>query len=982
MPSLLLRSLVVAASFLLPTFVAAQVPTTRPTPEQAQILLQTRPDLVQQLRQRFATSGLTREQIHARLRAEGYPEDLLDAYLPGTTATPMAPTEDVFAAVRALGIADSADVAALQESYLGGVSGPLLSNVPCVYDPYYYQYQYQRGLLQPGMQPGMTPGMQPGIQQPGMTQPGMTQPGMTQPGMSQRGMADTGSRAAGRDATGTGGTQTNPPAQTQLPGQYTYPGQVVTGAPTTTMPPQPQAGGATGQLSGSGSLVPVPCPPGQIPAILSPQDNRFDRRFGQRGITADSAQVLADSGFTIFGLDVFRSATSQFEPALSGPVDANYRLGPGDRLVLIITGDVEAAYDLPVTREGFVVIPQVGQVFVANLTLGELDRLLYTRLSRVYSGVRANNQGSTRYSVSVARLRANQVYVVGDVRRPGSYVVSSAGTGLTALYAAGGPTNNGSLRSIEVRRGGRTVDTLDVYAYLVRGDASHDVRLQTGDVLFVPVHGPRARILGEIARPATYELRPNETLADLLQDAGGLEATASMQRVLIDRILPAAERTATGRDRITIDVSSTSLANSSAQTVPLQNGDVVRVFPVAERVRNRIFVEGNVYLPGAQGLAPGMTLSQALRRAGVKGDSYLGEVLITRLRPDSARIQLRATLVDTTGTVVNDISLQEDDRVNVFSVTSFRPTRFVSIGGAVRRSGRVLYRDGMTLRDLVLLADGVQEGAYLKEAEIARLPEDRANGRTATTIRVPMDSTYLFERGPDGKYVGPPGLQVAAGGAPSAPLKPYDNVLILRQPGWSLQRTVVLLGEVKFPGTYALTNQSERLSDLIKRAGGLTEEAYADGIVFTRRDNNIGRVGVELSTALRRYESSDNLILRDGDNITVPPYNATVTIRGWVNAPSTVAYVRGKGIDYYVDAAGGPASKADEDHAFVTQPSGKLESVRHHFFLPDEMPKPRPGSVVFVPENDGTQKRDWIPLITGLAQIIGSTVAIVVAVTR
>jgi len=701
-----------------------------------------------------------------------------------------------------------------------------------------------------------------------------------------------------------------------------------------------------------------------------------------RNIGPDSIQALTDSGYVIFGLDVFRSTTSQFEPSLSGPVDANYRLGPGDRLVLIITGDVEASYDLPVTREGFVVIPQVGQVFVANLTLGDLDRVLYNRLSRVYSGVRANNQGTTRYSVSVARLRANQIYAVGDVRRPGSYMVSSAGTALTALYAAGGPTNNGSLRSIEVRRGGRTVDTLDVYAYLIRGDASHDVRLQTGDVLFVPVHGPRARILGEIARPATYELRPNETLADLLQDAGGLEATASVQRVLIDRIVPAAERTATGRDRITIDVSPTSLANSGAATIPIQNGDVVRVFPVAERVRNRIFVEGNVYMPGAQGLATGMTLSQALRRAGLKGDTYLGEVLVTRLQPDSQRVQLRARLADTTGLVIDDFTLKEDDRVNVFSITNFRPTRFVSIGGAVRRSGRVLFREGMTLRDLVLLANGVQEGAYLNEAEIARLPESRAGGRTATTIRVQMDSTYLFERGPDGEYVGPPGIQVPAGGAPEVKLKPYDNVLIMRQPGWSLQRTVVLLGEVKFPGTYALTNQSERLSDLIKRAGGLTAEAYADGIVFTRRDNNIGRVGVELSTALRRYESSDNLILRDGDNITVPPFNATVAIRGAVNAPSTVAYVRGKGIDYYIDAAGGPAPKADEDHAYVTQPSGKLESVRHHFFLPDEMPKPRPGSVVFVPEGDGQPKRDWIPLVTGLAQIIGSTVAIVVAVTR
>ena len=183
-------------------------------------------------------------------------------------------------------------------------------------------------------------------------------------------------------------------------------------------------------------------------------------------------------------------------------------------------------------------------------------------------------------------------------------MVSSAGTALTALYASGGPTTNGSLRTVEVRRGGRTVDTLDVYDYLVRGDASHDVRLQTGDVLFVPVHVPRVRILGEIARPATYEVKPNETLADLLHNAGGFEATASLQRVLIDRILPPAERTATGRERVTIDVSSASLAQAAGKTIPLQNGDVVRVFAVAERVRNRIFVEGNVYLPGRRVSCP------------------------------------------------------------------------------------------------------------------------------------------------------------------------------------------------------------------------------------------------------------------------------------------------------------------------------------------------------------------------------------------
>jgi polysaccharide export outer membrane protein len=960
MRSLLLRSLVVTASFLLPTVASTQVPTTRPTPEQAQTLLQTRPDLIAQLRQRFATSGLTPQQVRDRLRAEGYPENLLDAYLPGTTGEAPIPTDDVFAAVRSLGVVDSADVEAMRAGYSIPYPQTVAAGVVCILDPY-------AGRLNPGQ-------TYPGEAYPGQAYPGQTYPGQGNPGQAYPGQRTTRDTATQRR-----------PTTTQVPGLYFPSGQVYVpplAAPDTTILGRTTTLGVPGQTSPAMRAV-NPCPPGQIPARADPR--MYDPRYETLLIAPDSVDryaALVDSGYSVFGLDVFRSSTSQFDPSLSGPVDANYRLGPGDRLVLILTGDVESSYDMPVTREGFVVIPQVGQVSVANLTLAEFERVLAARLARVYSGVRADNRGSTRFSVHVARLRSNQVYVVGDVRRPGSYVVSSAGTALTALYAAGGPTINGSLRQILVRRGGRTADTLDVYAYLVEGDASRDVRLQTGDVVFVPVHGARVRILGEIARPATYEMKGTETLDDLLRAAGGFKATASRQRVLIERILPPSERTATGRDRVTIDVTSAALAGLSGPAIPLQDGDVVRVFAVAERVRNRIFVDGNVNQRGAQGLSPNMQLSDALRLAGLKSDTYLGEVLVTRLRPDSTRIQLRAALVDSTGAVVNDFALQEDDRIQVFSLTTFRPVRYVAIGGAVRRSGRVLFREGMTLRDLVLLANGVQEGAYLNAAEIARMPEDRSGGRTATTIRVPLDSTYLFLRGADGRYIGPPGMQVPAGGAPDVPLKPYDNVLILKQPGFELQRSVTIQGEVRFPGVYALTSKSERLSDVVKRAGGLTSEAYADGIVFLRRDNNIGRVGVELSSALRRYASADNLILRDGDNISIPPYNAVVTINGEVNMPSTVAYIRGKGIDYYINAAGGATPKGDDHHAFVMQPSGKLESVKEHFFLPDQMPKPRPGSIVTVPEDDGKPKQDLLPLLTGLIQIIGSTVAIVVALTR
>jgi protein involved in polysaccharide export with SLBB domain len=847
-----LRPLLVAAlvSIAPPVVAAAQ----RPSSSEAAALLQARPDLVNQLRERIMSSGMTPDQIRARLRAEGYPENLLDAYLTGTgyeTESTSASSGDVLSAMSALGIADSSE--------LSGLTGPEATDAE----------------------------------------------------------------------------RTNRLGRVPLP--FSCDSMRVEGD----------------------SLVSLARDP-RCASVARP------------------AAYAAD-GSTLFGLDVFRRGTSQFEPNLAGPVDASYRLGPGDRLVLILTGDVELAHQLNVTREGFVLVPQVGQIFVANLTLEQLEDVLYSRLGRVYSGVRRGPGATTRFSVSVSRLRSNQVYVLGDVTNPGAYRISSAGTVLTALYAAGGPTENGSLRTVEVRRaGGKVASTLDVYDYLLRGDASRDVRLETGDVIFIPVHGPRVRVVGEVVRPATYELKPGEQLADVLRAAGGLTEAAAQRRVQIERIVPAAQRTAPGHDRVVIDISSEGFADGNAPAFAMQPGDVVRVFPISTRVRNRVTVVGNVWSPGVQGYKPGMMLSDALKGAGgLKPDVYLGQVLVTRLRPDSTPIQLRAQLRDTTGAVVGDLALKEDDEIHVFSASEFRPARYVAITGAVREGGRFPYREGMTVRDLVLLAGGLQESAYLGEAEIARLPEDRANGVTARTIRVPLDSSYLFERGPDGHYLGPPGLPATNGSAPEAELRPYDNVLILRQPDWSLQRTVYLGGEVRFPGRYALLNKSERLTQLIARAGGLTSEAYAEGVFFIRPQNNLGRIGIDLPAALKNRRSRDNLLLVDGDSITIPPYNAVVNVKGAVNSPVAVAYVPDQDLDYYIAAAGGPNRRADTKRAFVTQPSGKVESRRAL-----RQPKPRAGSTVNVPEKEAADNRSILASLSTSVQILSAIVAIVLATRR
>ncbi|MEO7367550.1 MAG: polysaccharide biosynthesis/export family protein, partial [Gemmatimonadaceae bacterium] len=448
MNSFKLRILSVAAFlFIVPAAARAQ------SASQAQQMLQSNPELLNQLRSRIMTSGLTPEQVRERLRAEGYPENLLDSYLQGgdaagTTGQPGTGTQDdVFGAITALGITDTVDVSTLRCSSL--VIGS---------DSTFF--------------PADTIGI-----------------GRAQAIRNRRSLRDA--CAARR-------------------------------------------------------------------RVLSPIDS--------------AGKLARDSGFTIFGLSTFRGQSTLFDANLNGPVDANYRLGPGDRLALILTGDATASYQLDVTREGFIVVPNAGQIYVNNLTLGQLEDILYTRLGRVYSGVRRGAGATTRFSISPVRLRSNQVFVLGDVLNPGSYRVSSASTALAALYAAQGPTDNGSLRNIQVKRGGKTIDVLDVYDYLIAGDASHDVRLQNGDVLFVPIHQARVRVVGEVTRPATYEMSKGESLADAIRFAGGFTSRASTRRVQIDRILSPAERAEGGRDRVTLDISPVSLVKGNASDVSVRDG--------------------------------------------------------------------------------------------------------------------------------------------------------------------------------------------------------------------------------------------------------------------------------------------------------------------------------------------------------------------------------------------------------------------------
>jgi polysaccharide biosynthesis/export protein len=701
----------------------------------------------------------------------------------------------------------------------------------------------------------------------------------------------------------------------------------------------------------------------------------------QRLLASPAARrVGLDSGFTLFGRDVFNQTTKQFDPAVSGPLPPNYRVGFGDEFMLVLTGDLERTEELTVTRAGSVVLRDAGQVPVANLTFDQLRATIGNRLGQVYSGIRS---GSTQFSILPTKVGTNQVFVLGDVRAPNAYQISRLGTVLTALYAAGGPTEKGDARNVDVRRGNIVIATLDLYDYLLFGSSASDVRLENGDVVFVRPQGPRVRVSGAVIRPATYELKAGQTLADAIRMAGGYRAQADRRRVQVVRFVPPARRTSPGQDKEVLDFALESPdANAGSPSARLEAGDVVVVHEVDERISNKVAVIGNVWAPATIALTADMKLSDALAKAGgPKPDTYLGVVQVSRLQPDSTRQLLRVAL-DRNYRPVEDILLSPDDEIRAFSLTEYRTQRYVSIGGAVRVPGNVPYQAGMTLRDLILLSGGLLESALLSEVEIASLPMgDRSNRITAMTRRVPLDSSYLLDGTSFSDVRLPSGDPARRPLLPEVVLQPYDAVTVLEQPGFSYQRTVWIGGEVKYAGEYALKTKDDRLYDLIQRAGGLTPDAYAEGILFTRQQDSVGRIGVDLGKVLKNPKDLDNILLASGDSILIPPYSPIVTVRGAVNSPEiSVAYAEGASIDYYISAAGGGNTKSDEGHAYVVQPNGKVETRKRVALLLASTPRPRGGSTVVVPEKDPSIKHDWVGIAQTTLSLLASLVTVAVLV--
>ncbi len=684
----------------------------------------------------------------------------------------------------------------------------------------------------------------------------------------------------------------------------------------------------------------------------------------------------------LFGYNLFRDVATTFAPATDIPVPSTYIIGPGDTIRVQLYGKEGGDYSLVVGRDGQLNFPDLGPISVSGLRYGEMESLLLKRISEQMIGVKA--------SIAMGPLRSIQVFILGDAVRPGSYTISALSTMTNALFVSGGVKEIGSLRDIQLKRSGRVVRHLDLYDLLLQGDTSADVRLQPGDVLFIPPIGRTVGVAGEVRRPAIYELRTERAVKDVLAMAGGLLPTAFPKVSQIERIDAAGNRTL-------LDLNLT-LPELGEQL--LRDGDVLRIYSALDQIEDFVLLKGHVDRPGAYQWREGIRISDLLLRAGqrLKLETDLTYALIRREKERGKRIEVlafepQAVLAEPYGAA--DLPLEARDQVYIFSLYGDRQSvlqslitelkqqavpedyaREVTVSGAVRHPGTFPLLDGMRLSDVLKASGAFQQSAYTLEAEITRYAV--ANGKQFEAEHISVKLAEILS-----------GIPLS-----DLELRPLDRLFVKQVPDWAEQESVEVKGEVLFPGSYTI-KKGETLRQLVQRAGGLTERAYAQGSVFLREhlrvqeqiqidalrerlradlaasalqqaqqtpeqqqavvlargllaqletSKAVGRMAIRLPDILEG--ASDDVTLRNGDRLLVPRIPQEVTVLGEVNYPTSHIFDRSLSLREYLDRSGGLTYKADGGRIYVVRANGEVIATSDSWFRAAAL---EPGDTIVVP---------------------------------
>lgn len=639
-------------------------------------------------------------------------------------------------------------------------------------------------------------------------------------------------------------------------------------------------------------------------------------------------KVSTASENDVFGRNIFNIDKLTFQPNLNMATPENYRLGPGDEVIVDVWGASQNTMRLEISPDGYVNISNLGPVYLNNMTIKDARQLLKQELGKIYADSANNIQ------VTLGNIRTIQVNVMGEVRAPGTYALSSLSTVFHALYASGGVSDIGSLRNVQVARGGKTIARLDVYEYIMKGQIQDDIRLQDGDVVIVPTYDELVKITGKVKRPMFYEMKNGESAATLLKCAGGFSSDAYKKSIRVLR-----------KDGKEFSVKTVNDIDYSA--FKLIDGDVVTVDSILNRFNNRLEVKGAVYHPGVFELSGSLnTVRQLVEKAdGLLGDAFTGRAVLYRERENLTKEVLPVDIEGILKGTSPDIALQKNDILYIPSIHDLQDMGKVTISGEVNKPGSYTYADHMSLEDLVITAGGLKESASLVRVDVSR------------RIRDPKGTTEPDMIGQNFSFGLKDGFVVD--GEAGFELQPYDQVFVRRSPSYNEQVSVTVDGEVLYRGEYTLSTKSERLSSLIQRAGGVSRYAYVRGAKLRRVANEedlcrmedvvkmvrreIGEtlatslglkvdstftVGIDLEAALANPGGDADLVLREGDVLTVPEYNNTVKVNGAVMMPNTVSYAKGKSVKYYLNQAGGYSANAKKSQKFIIYMNGQVAEVK------------------------------------------------------
>lgn len=675
----------------------------------------------------------------------------------------------------------------------------------------------------------------------------------------------------------------------------------------------------------------------------------------------------------VFGFQFFNSQNLSFEPGVDVPVSESYSLGIGDEVNISVYGASQQNYQLQVQKNGSIQIPDLGPVYVYGLPFGEAKEKIKSRLISIYNGMQGN-QPTTFADVSLGSLKGVKVNVIGEVNLPGTYALPATASVFNALYLAGGPNENGSFRSIAIIRDGKEVNSVDVYAYLIDGKTQDNIQLRDQDVVLVRPYLNRVKVEGEFKRSGLFEAKSEETVADVLRFAGGFTDKAYTHRLELYRN--------NSRTLSFVDVAAEDFSH-----IQLVNGDLLKAGEITNRFENRVSIEGAVYRPGNYELVKEMTLSSLIEKAeGLKEEAFMERGVITRKGKDMSLEAISFSVRE----VVNgtkDFVLQREDRVQISSIFEMREARTVEVVGEVQFPGTYAWAENLKMGDLIFQAGGFKENAEVSGVEVSRVLDYNEVSELSNSLL----HTYQFSVDRN--------LSLAPEDA-SFLLKPFDRIYIRRAPGYRPQGMAMIQGEIKYAGEYGITRKDEKISDLIRRAGGITPEAYIKGASLRRKvelsdaeynaklaiaaqdttmnEQEVERtwwqiVGIDLQEILGQPGGVEDLQLQAGDQVLVPAKMETVMVSGSVLSPVAHTFIKKKRLKDYVSRSGGFAQQAKKGKVYVVYANGTSESTRCGF-LGRRYPKVEPGCEIIVPEKPEVDKAanasKWLAFTSTLASLI------------